>query len=276
MNGIPTAEKAGTGEPTGRVCAYCGAAGRTREHIFPAFLRDHFPGHNTFVDNTRGKVLVGAAPTIRDVCEACNNGPLAQLDGYGAELAREYFTQAVELGPVRVTFVADFHRLLRWLLKLSFNDARSRRKGDSFKPFVPYILGRAAQAPIPTHLLVGMIAPVVSTSAERSAGHDEVIRPHVHRMADLTPPPLVAPHLALGRFFGFHSYVLKVLAWKPETPPVIRRRNVCGIADHHRMLELTERDNATGVVIERAYRDDARTYLLTGVPRIFGTTPGSR
>ena len=116
---------ANAGRPAGRTCAYCPATGGlTKEHVFPDFLREHFPGHNTFVDNARGKVLVGAAPTIRDVCEACNNGPLAQLDGYGAELARRYFTQPVEVGPVRVTFAADFHRLLRWLLKLSFNDAR--------------------------------------------------------------------------------------------------------------------------------------------------------
>ncbi len=258
---------AGVGLSSGRACAYCLATDRlTREHIFPEFLRAHFPDHNTFVNHARGDVLIGAAPRIRDVCQTCNNGPLAQLDGYGAELARRYFAQPVQVKPIRVMFRADFHRLLRWLLKLSFNDARSGRDADRFEPFVQYIVGQQPQPPIPTHLLVGIITPVVTTSEERAAGYAAVLRPHVFRMADLIASPVIAPHLALGRFLGFHSYVFTVLAWKAATPRVIRRRNVAGIAHHDRMVELTARDDATGVRIDQAYRADARTYLLSGEP----------
>lgn len=70
-------------------CAYCGKVGPfTREHIYPDFLTDSsiqtILGYNESADKvTRGERL------IKDVCVTCNNGPLADLDGYGKQYFQE-------------------------------------------------------------------------------------------------------------------------------------------------------------------------------------------
>ena len=83
-------------------------------------------------------------PTIKDVCEPCNNVTLGKLDDY---VCRLFDAQCVHI-PQRgetVSFDYDYHLLKRWLLKVSFNSARIHGAMDEhvFAPLKPYILGRA-------------------------------------------------------------------------------------------------------------------------------------
>lgn len=106
-------------------CAYCGQPCQpTREHVIPRWYSDTPGEAETFsarasLTHLRGDILV------KDVCRACNNGPLADLDAYGKELFDRYLAHPVYTGE-RVTLDLDGTRLIRWLLKLSFNSARAQ------------------------------------------------------------------------------------------------------------------------------------------------------
>ena len=75
------------------------------------------------------KKMVGGQLTVKDVCQKCNNGVLSELDSYGLELFKRYFGRIAETGE-SVTFDYDYDRLLRWILKLSFNSARANNAND--------------------------------------------------------------------------------------------------------------------------------------------------
>lgn len=86
-------------------------------------------------------------PTLRDVCQACNNGVLSQLDAYICELFDRYFIQIHQRGDA-VRFEYDYHRLKRWLVKMSFNAARVHASMDIFvyPNLLPYIHGQSLSA----------------------------------------------------------------------------------------------------------------------------------
>lgn len=95
----------------------------TREHVIPDWYC-RLPGEDeTFsarapVTHLRGDLIV------RDVCRECNGGPLGKLDEYGKRLYERHFADPVYAGEP-VTLAADGERLVRWLLKVSFNSARA-------------------------------------------------------------------------------------------------------------------------------------------------------
>jgi hypothetical protein len=93
------------------ICAYCDQYGRlTREHVFPLFLLRRRPKYRTFVDHSRGSMVVKSPPTVRDICSKCNGGELSALDGYGKALDDQYFATFVEV-PVSVTFSYSYDEL---------------------------------------------------------------------------------------------------------------------------------------------------------------------
>src|ERR1700691_3337354 len=111
-------------------CAYCSSAGPfTREHLTPRFIHKRI-GKNIFINIKTAlgaeKILLGAEPTIADVCQACNNGPLSQLDTYLSTIFDEFFSEWLQRSPKAIFFRYDYDLLLRCLMKLCFNMARSR------------------------------------------------------------------------------------------------------------------------------------------------------
>ncbi len=62
-------------------------------------------------------------PTIKDVCDTCNNVTLGRLDDYVCNLFDTQFIDIPQRGN-SVTFRYEYHSLKRWLLKISFNSAR--------------------------------------------------------------------------------------------------------------------------------------------------------
>ncbi len=84
-----------------RVCAYCGQRSETmsREHVIPAALTGR--ASQPLIANVRtpnGEVAITGQVTVRDVCPACNNGPLSELDEYAVKLYDAYFCRMVEAG----------------------------------------------------------------------------------------------------------------------------------------------------------------------------------
>jgi hypothetical protein len=130
-----------------RTCAYCGSgANLTREHLWPACLHNRLLEANKLEDNCfwlrKIHAEIQGEPTIKDVCQSCNNGPLSQLDSYVCTLFDIYFQRILNRHEL-VWFEYDYHLLKRWLLKLSFNSARMHNSLDVFAygPLLDYING---------------------------------------------------------------------------------------------------------------------------------------
>jgi hypothetical protein len=106
-------------------CAYCDKpCQQTREHVVPDWYNDTPGEAETFSARAPFTHLKGDL-IVRDVCSKCNSGVLSSLDGYGKELYDRYFAPPIYSGET-VTFDYDGDRLLRWLLKVSYNSARAQ------------------------------------------------------------------------------------------------------------------------------------------------------
>lgn len=129
------------------VCAYCKKPGVfTKEHLWPASLHGRIVRANkqttTNIWTARTEKDLPSEPTIRDVCQSCNNGVLSTLDSYICELFDTTFIHIPERFE-RVTFEYDYHLLKRWLLKMAFNSARMHQSADmeALEKMSPYMLG---------------------------------------------------------------------------------------------------------------------------------------
>lgn len=94
----------------------------TREHIWPDWLLKRTDYDRAF--SARAGKIVGKDQTIRDVCGPCNHGPLSALDGYVRTLYDSYIQHWV-VECQHVDFEYDYGKLLRWLMKVSYNAART-------------------------------------------------------------------------------------------------------------------------------------------------------
>lgn len=129
-------------------CAYCNnlfdkdECKRTAEHIFPQGLLRLYPEED--VSFTPEKVFKdNFGLTIADVCKSCNSGTLSELDSYGNKLIEQCFYTdiAFENKDNCMKFELNFNLLSRWILKISYNYQRSRRKNCQwFETILPYIM----------------------------------------------------------------------------------------------------------------------------------------
>ncbi len=108
-------------------CAYCDmACKQTREHVIPRWYNDTPGDTETFSARVPLTHLQGDL-IVKDVCQSCNGGSLSSLDAYGKELYERYFAFPVYAGET-IGFDYDGDRLLRWLLKLSYNTPAAERR----------------------------------------------------------------------------------------------------------------------------------------------------
>lgn len=130
-----------------KCCAYCGNEfgnqyQRTAEHIFPQSLLGLYPEQD--VSFTPEKVFKdNSGLTIADVCNKCNNGPLSILDDYGYNLIRQQFFEEIsyDLKDVPIEKEIDYDTFAKWIIKISYNYLRSRKKECEFiKKYIPSIL----------------------------------------------------------------------------------------------------------------------------------------
>ncbi len=113
-----------------RTCAYCISASKlTREHIIPKFLYE-LNEKNYVGFNSKANKVIQSEHQIKDVCSICNNERLSLLDSYGKRL---YLTNNLEKNypsNVKIKFKYDYHYLLRFLLKMTYNQSRFSGKFD--------------------------------------------------------------------------------------------------------------------------------------------------
>lgn len=122
-------------------CAYCKTANAqlTREHIIPKFLIEMNPDYKCGYSEIADKYL-DAESKIKDVCAQCNNGSLSVLDAYASSFCKENSLDKVIIAEA-INLKYDFLKLLRWLLKISYNSARaSNRHVEWLKKYIPLIL----------------------------------------------------------------------------------------------------------------------------------------
>jgi hypothetical protein len=98
----------------------------SREHLWPDGLLERRKGRRRLYQTARSKEgFVGPqALQIGDVCKVCNSGPLSRLDTYFLSLYDRYITSVVPSGG-SVWFEYDQDQLLRFILKLLYNNARA-------------------------------------------------------------------------------------------------------------------------------------------------------
>jgi len=126
-----------------RSCAYCdGTKELTNEHVIPeCYLKTLGPTISIVKTPTEDQAIPNAQE-IGDVCAVCNNGPLSLLDTYLASLSQQHFSKIVHPGD-RIRFSYDFDQLLRLVLKLGYNVARTRGWPLAvFREARQYILGK--------------------------------------------------------------------------------------------------------------------------------------
>lgn len=183
-------------------CAYCDSRCQpTREHVVPRWYNDTPGEAETFsarapLTHRKGDLIV------RDVCSGCNSGVLSSLDGYGKELYERYFANPV-FDREKVVFEYDGERLLRWLLKLSYNSARAQNADARvLREYRKVMIGEST---IPDrvrcwlHLVAGSI---IDQEAK-------VIRP-AHRVEQGQSNALLAKWFRIGQFrlFDFPALFL--------------------------------------------------------------------
>ena len=133
------------------ICAYCRQdKPATREHVIPAFMYDFQKqtAESVVGWNEVANRMVGGEAKVRDVCGHCNNGPLSQLDSYGKKLLTDSGLLVRNYTKTTLTLAYDYALLLRWLLKVSFNSARTDGvHAPIFEDHIPFILGSASPPP---------------------------------------------------------------------------------------------------------------------------------
>lgn len=108
------------------LCSYCDHdRAPTREHIIPSwyYRHDSSPDDLGFMEKAKGKIIKTEL-VIRDVCGVCNNGSLSELDAYGKELFFSHLNRYV-FKDSNESLSYDYEKLVRWLLKISYNSARA-------------------------------------------------------------------------------------------------------------------------------------------------------
>jgi len=188
-------------EAVQKFCAYCGSDGPfSREHIWPRGIIKRVPDYDARYFGNPDKVL-SAEHTIRDVCTACNNGVLSELDAYGCRLFDDYF-HLTDIRGAPVNFRYDFDLILRWLLKISYNASRSVGIDTEYlQRCVPYILG-AEDTIKDVWLLAVLVEPV--TGIIRGV-YDELppygVRAARVETAEDVPLPFIVRLVAVNAFY---------------------------------------------------------------------------
>jgi len=146
-------------------CSYCNNDKTlTKEHLWPKSLHKRLKRANSqdksIIWLSRLQRVISSEPQIRDVCGACNNGVLSNLDDYICQLFDDIFIHLPERDEV-VDFQFNYHLLKRWLLKLSYNSARVHESEDlvPLKTLLPYILGENTSSGRSVQLFVQLTYP---------------------------------------------------------------------------------------------------------------------
>lgn len=148
-----------------RICAYCSNKNNlTREHIFPKFLLDYHSDYiSMYYPKAEPKLRIGKKELIeskiKDVCNNCNNIKLATLDKYASSFVKKYCLEFIIPPKDYLEIKYDYDLLLRWLLKISYNQSRIEDiKSIRYEIYKSYIINGDSK-PEYLSLIVGLIKP---------------------------------------------------------------------------------------------------------------------
>lgn len=189
-------------------CAYCDReAVMTREHIWPDWLLKRTDYDRAF--SARAGKIVSKDLTIRDVCGPCNYGPLSALDGYAKTLYDRYIEHWV-VEDQTVDFEYDHSKLMRWLLKVSFNSARmSNTDGGILAKYRSVLIEPAPVSPIFAVAFVGTIMPAHVIDPGQTAFRR--INPTGARCGPILIPGYFGLQNVLTRCILINSYIFTLL-----------------------------------------------------------------
>lgn len=103
--------------------------------------------------------MIGGEAKVKDVCAACNNGVLSDLDAYGKQLLVNSRILIQNFVKRSVSVRYEYSTLLRWLLKISYNSSRTDgAHAYLFDEHVPFILGSKTLPPRSRIALVAYLA----------------------------------------------------------------------------------------------------------------------
>jgi hypothetical protein len=195
-----------------KVCAYCGAPPPlTREHVWPAgFLKR---GSFELKFSARANKTFEGDLTIADVCGACNNGPLSALDDHACELYDRRFGKKVEPNAI-VTFTYDHGLLLRWLLKVSYNSARSTGSDVDLLGLYRHVI----KSPFPCSpaFAVAFVATIgPSLYLNETSGETRRIYPLAARSGPMQLPGVDIADLAALRCVMINSFLFTLVICRP-------------------------------------------------------------
>jgi hypothetical protein len=160
-----------------------------------------------------------------------------------------------------VEFECDSDRVLRWLLKLLFNDARASRGGspERYAGLRPFILGRDSNPSIALDVVIGLIEPFSPPNST------ELFYPEHLGFADFDLRHPSSADLLWFRGVFLNSFLFCVLAWQSGVARPARKRI---LADFARNLSL-----------HRLNRPTCSTYIrgacMTTEPLMRSTTDGN-
>jgi hypothetical protein len=146
-----------------------------------------------------------------------------------------------------IAFRYDFTKLLRWLLKLSYNDHRTAPAPFETIVFVPFILGEQSNPPLQTNLLLGLITPTRMTREQQECGFPPILEAESCGVGHLYINEPAKRDIAFSRIVVINCYLFSVIAWKPEVQLSTRSRHISGIACVSNFCEL--RPSETAVTI---------------------------
>lgn len=198
-----------------KLCEYCGESRiMTREHIIPKWYYDYLPSPDDrgFNDRARSKIS-NHELVVRDVCGLCNSGALSELDNFGKELFKTELSHPVFADTSR-SVTTDREKLIRWLLKVSYNAARANKSDtEILSQYSGAILGIS---PVPSSVMLRLrtIGPSVVTGQNieiprrqsEGATHPSWFRVGVFRMKDFDSMYWSLRHVTINSF-SFHLYV---------------------------------------------------------------------
>jgi len=182
--------------------------------------------------------------TIRDVCDECNNGELSKLDNYICELYDRYFHRIVKQSG-SIVFKYDQNRLLRWLLKISFNSARSNGSdSEELRGLSTYILS-GTQVPCSVSLRAELVKPSRNLNYVKGNGSKKYIEPNSVRCCRIESQLGMVPGATL-RLVSINSYYFWIVV-SPITTSLERdeENHLNGILTQLPKSELLGKDQVT-------------------------------
>jgi hypothetical protein len=232
-------------ESTGRACVYCGQRGNlTNEHVVPDFYHKTFGETISIVKTPSGDKAIPSPQEIGDVCANCNNAALSRLDSYLADLTKKYFSTIVKPGD-RIQFAHDSDLLLRTMLKVAYNVARTRNQPiEVFQEAREFILGENPR-PSGFRVFVQVLVPTPArkTHLPVTPGTTEI--PPLPWRADLYDVRSL-PGLKFACSVSFMSYRFFILREDANVPTTIRNRSVVRwLKENKGATELTDKGRAT-------------------------------